>query len=272
MNQLKLFTVIATAGMLAGCATNIDQMRTVKPSGGSSFTTALVEEYRQLTLLEADYERDWVDANNYARRGLASARGQLVQPEELKNWHLPADKVNELTQARARLVSVLNGGARERLPKVAATAQARFDCWVEQQEENFQPKDIAACRDGFYRAMEALGGKMVPQPVGNVIYFQFNSADLTQAAQAVVQKFATQIKQGNVKNVTVVGHTDLSGPASYNMTLSLRRADTVRSALISAGVAAEQITTSGRGEEQPAVPTDDGVADRRNRRAEILMQ
>ena len=271
MNQTKLFLAMAAAGLLAGCATNIDQMKTVKPKGGNEFTASLTEEYRQLTALEAEYERDWIDANTWARKGLAASRGQAVQPEELKNWHLPADKVNELTQARARLVSALNGGAGQRMPKVAARAQVRFDCWVEQQEENHQPKDIAACRDGFYQAMEALGGRYV-QPAGNVIYFQFNSADLTEAAQNIVMALASEIKQKNAKNVTVVGHTDLSGPASYNMTLSLRRADAVRSALVNAGVAPEQITTSGRGEEQPAVPTEDGVADRRNRRAEVLMQ
>ncbi|MEX2200071.1 MAG: OmpA family protein, partial [Dongiaceae bacterium] len=72
--------------------------------------------------------------------------------------------------------------------------------------------------------------------------------------------------------ISVVGHTDLSGSAEYNMGLSLRRADSVRDALLAGGVSPEQITTAGRGEAEPAVPTADGVREQANRRAEIIIQ
>lgn len=67
MNQLKLFTVIATAGMLAGCATNIDHAN-CKTKRWQFFYHNFGGRISPINPLEADYERDWVDANTYARK------------------------------------------------------------------------------------------------------------------------------------------------------------------------------------------------------------
>jgi OOP family OmpA-OmpF porin len=56
------------------------------------------------------------------------------------------------------------------------------------------------------------------------------------------------------------------------MALSLRRADSVREALIAGGADANAITVAGRGESEPAVPTPDGVKEQANRRVEIVLQ
>ena len=72
--------------------------------------------------------------------------------------------------------------------------------------------------------------------------------------------------------MTATGHTDKSGPDDYNMALSLRRANTVKNALVSEGVPATAIAVVGRGETQPLVQTADGVREPQNRRVEIVMQ
>src|SRR5215467_2317545 len=160
MKLIKLMSVIGVAAFLAGCvSSDIKQMRDVQPSGGTPFTQALTEEYRKFVIHEADEESDWVDANYFARKGLAASQGDIVLPEELGIWDLPPEKVDELAAARGRLMRALDAGARDSNPKVAATAQARFDCWVEQTEEIDQEKDIAACRDEFLKAMEELEAK-----------------------------------------------------------------------------------------------------------------
>ena len=56
------------------------------------------------------------------------------------------------------------------------------------------------------------------------------------------------------------------------MTLSLKRADRVRQALIRAGLPAVRLTAIGLGESRPQVPTPDEVREPRNRRAEILFR
>jgi OOP family OmpA-OmpF porin len=260
-------------GLLAGCATEIQQMREVQPTGGTPFTQALTEEYRQFVISEADEMYDWPDADHFARKGLAAAGGEVVLPEELAGWDLPANKVDELAAARTRLLTALDGGARDSNPAVAARAQVRFDCWVEQQEENHQADHIAACRDDFLKAMEELEPKPLQvAPNTYIVLFDFDRSNINNAGHAVLdQVLAEAAKTGGVR-ISATGHADRSGPEDYNMALSLRRADSVREALIAGGVAADAITVAGRGESEPAVPTPDGVKEQANRRVEIVLQ
>jgi OOP family OmpA-OmpF porin len=272
MNLLKTFGFIGALALLAGCATNIQQMRDVQPTGGSAFTQALAEEYRQFVVREADEMRDWPDADHFARKGLAAANGEVVLPEELAAWDLPGSTVEELAAARARLMAALDGGARETNPTVAARAQARFDCWVEQQEENHQAEDIAACKEDFLKAMEELEGKPMMKPDTYIVYFDFDRSNIRPDGQAVIdQVLADAAARGGVL-ISATGHADRAGPEDYNMALSLRRADAVREALIAGGVSPDAITVAGRGESEPAVPTPDGVKEQANRRVEIVLQ
>ena len=69
-----------------------------------------------------------------------------------------------LSAARERLVAALAGGAADKDPANAARAQVMFDCWMQEQEENFQPAHIAACRDGFTDAMGIVEAALKPAP------------------------------------------------------------------------------------------------------------
>ncbi len=279
MSKLRILGVLAAAGILAGCASDIDQVRTVEATG-SPFTQALTEEYRQFAVFEADEEYDWPDARYFARKGLAAAAGETVLPEELANWDLPADKLDEMSSARARLMAALDGGGRDVAPELAARAQSRFDCWVEQQEENHQFDHIAACRDEFYRALAELEGALAPaEPVAApavpetyLILFDWDRSDINAAGQAVVQQILADAQARGAPAISITGHADRSGPEDYNLGLSERRADSVREALIAGGIAPELITTAWRGESEPAVPTADGVREQANRRAEVIIQ
>ena len=66
--------------------------------------------------------------------------------------------------------------------------------------------------------------------------------------------------------------TDTSGPADYNLRLSVRRAEAVKAVLVDAGIPAENITTIGRGQEDLLVPTPDDVREPQNRRAQIQFE
>lgn len=112
-----------------------------------------------------------------------------------------------------------------------------------------------------------------PAPVRNfLVFFDFDKSSLTPRAMDIVKEAANVAKAGQNARVTCTGHTDTAGPAAYNMALSLRRANTVKQALVREGVAAEAITVIGRGEEQLLVATGDGVREPQNRRVEIVIQ
>lgn len=279
MRALSVLGVVAALGFLAGCSSDIEQVRNVQATGASPFNQALAEEYKQFAIYEADSMFDWPDAGYFARKGLAAAGGaETPLPEELANWDIPVGMVDELTSARARLITVLDAGARDSNPVLAARAQGRFDCWVENAEENHQPMAIQACRDEFYTALEQLETPAPPAaapavpPEVYIVLFDFDKANIRPDGQQVVNQVLADAKAKGTPQISVTGHADRAGPADYNLALSLRRADAVRQALIAGGISADQITVSGRGEEEPAVPTPDGVREQANRRVEIIIQ
>ncbi|TAJ32819.1 MAG: OmpA family protein [Reyranella sp.] len=112
-----------------------------------------------------------------------------------------------------------------------------------------------------------------PPPVKNfLVFFDFDKSSLTPRALDIVKEAANTAKAGGNARLTCTGHTDTSGPANYNMALSLRRAASVKTALVRQGVPADQITVIGRGETALLVPTKDGVREPQNRRVEIVIQ
>jgi OOP family OmpA-OmpF porin len=275
--KMKVIGAVAGLVLLAGCASNIQAVKSAQGTG-SPFTQALTEEYKAFTAEEAS-EYDWPNANYFAKKGLASAHGDNVLPEDLANWDIPADKQSEMAAGRQRLLTDLDGGARDAKPQDAARAQARFDCWVEEQDENHEDDKIAACKNDFLAALDAIEKKPAAAapapaqaPANYTVYFDWDKSFINAAGQQVINQVLDDAKAHNPSSISVVGHTDLTGPEDYNMALSLRRADSVRTALISGGVPADKITVAGRGMSEPAVPTPRGVREARNRRAEITLQ
>jgi outer membrane protein OmpA-like peptidoglycan-associated protein len=104
------------------------------------------------------------------------------------------------------------------------------------------------------------------------VFFDFDKSDITSAAANVIRSAATAVKQGHVVQVTVTGHTDTVGSASYNQGLSERRAAAVKQQLVADGVSDGEIQTVGVGKTGLLVPTADGVREPQNRRAEIVLQ
>ena len=105
-----------------------------------------------------------------------------------------------------------------------------------------------------------------------MVFFDWDRSDLSAQAMTTLRQVASAYKERGSARVTATGHTDKSGPDDYNMALSLRRANTVKNALVSEGVPANVIAVVGRGEGQPLVQTADGVREPQNRRVEIVMQ
>ncbi len=273
---IRSATIGVGAALLAGCAgPTINQFKSAE-AAGSPFTQALTEEYRQTVSYEADSMYDWADATYFARKGLRTASGEAVEPESLEDWRLPSDSVADLQSARGRLAKVLSDGARDSYPQNAAVAQAKFDCWVEQQEENHQPDHIAACRDGFMTAVAEIEQLMAPAmvtPADYLVFFDHDSANLTDAGLTTLQTLIDNAKAGGgTPVVTVVGHADKSGSDAYNLTLSQRRADTIRAALLTEGLTSADILVEAAGESSPMIETPDGVREPSNRRAVIKVQ
>jgi len=96
-------------------------------------------------------------------------------------------------------------------------------------------------------------------------YFEFNKSSLTPDGLALIQSAAKELRDNPARKITLVGKASNVGTDSYNMALSLRRADTVRDALIAAGVAPAKIDTEWVGERQLPVAEAAGHKEPLNR-------
>jgi outer membrane protein OmpA-like peptidoglycan-associated protein len=111
-----------------------------------------------------------------------------------------------------------------------------------------------------------------PPPVSFTVYFVFDTDELTAASRAQFDRIKSELATRPAPEIVVIGHTDRVGGLEYNDELSRKRAQTVRAALIQAGIGPGGIEVAGRGEREPAVPTADDVDEERNRRVEITVR
>lgn len=280
MNSIKnIFITLTGMAVLTACtAIDIEKTRNM-PSKGNAFQQALHKEYAELAFLEDD-EGDSDDAVYFNNKALMAAAGNKVGPQKIKDRNLPKDGKAELDAARRILVAELGSGAKDRMPAKAARAQAMFDCWMQEKEENDQPKDIARCRSAFNQALSDLGKRpmtrAVPAPAPAptpsreyMVYFDTDSAKINAAAETVIKQAAADYKGRKKAKVSIVGHTDTVGDNDYNMTLSDKRADAVTMRLVDMGVSGKRLKKDRQGETSPAVATGDNKNEPKNRRVSI---
>jgi outer membrane protein OmpA-like peptidoglycan-associated protein len=109
-------------------------------------------------------------------------------------------------------------------------------------------------------------------PASYVLYFDFDSNELTSASRELLPEIVRTIKQRDSRDIIVVGHTDLVGEAAYNQVLGMKRSQVVRELLVGQGVEASVIKALSHGSGNPLVPTAPGVAEPRNRRVEVVVR
>ncbi len=113
------------------------------------------------------------------------------------------------------------------------------------------------------------GTENCPPEVASTFYFDWDSTNPPADAAQSVAFMAENRTRCGWANFTVVGHTDRSGPDSYNDGLALRRAQAIADMMGGAGIPAGTVAVSGMGERQPRVQTVDGQRTPENRRVEV---
>ena len=107
--------------------------------------------------------------------------------------------------------------------------------------------------------------------VGDRVFFETDSTDLTPQSRATLDKQAQWLTQYNRYTFTVEGHADERGTREYNIALGARRAQTVREYLISRGIEAQRMRTISYGKERPVAVCNDISCWSQNRRAVTVL-
>jgi peptidoglycan-associated lipoprotein len=108
--------------------------------------------------------------------------------------------------------------------------------------------------------------------VGNRIYFNENSAELTDIARETLDKQVGWLAKYPRDRIQIEGHADEKGSAAVNQTLGQRRADAVKTYLAARGLGSANITTTTFGNQQPVRKCNDISCWSQNRRAVTVIQ
>jgi outer membrane protein OmpA-like peptidoglycan-associated protein len=107
------------------------------------------------------------------------------------------------------------------------------------------------------------------RPASFLLYFVTGTDELTEQSKGEMQRVLDELRRRPLPDIQVIGHSDSVGADLENDSLSLQRAEKLRSEMLGLGIPAARIRAAGRGEREPLVPTADGVDEPRNRRVEI---
>ncbi|HRK36845.1 MAG TPA: OmpA family protein [Burkholderiaceae bacterium] len=138
------------------------------------------------------------------------------------------------------------------------------------------PKGQLAQRISSAAEVQARYGEVLkiqpPSPEIVVLRFLPGKSQLTPESEQQLPELIQRARARAGGEILVVGHTDRVGSRDANDALSLQRAQAIVNLLKARGFSEDLLSAIGRGEREPAVPTDDEVAEPRNRRAEVIIR
>jgi peptidoglycan-associated lipoprotein len=137
---------------------------------------------------------------------------------------------------------------------------------------------LGACAKNNADGLDALAGGTGPGSyqdfkgnVGDRVFFDTDSTDLSAVAQGTLNKQAAWLTQYGRYNFTIEGHADERGTREYNFALGARRAEATKEYLIAKGIAASRIKTISYGKERPVAVCNDISCWSQNRRAVTVL-
>jgi peptidoglycan-associated lipoprotein len=167
-------------------------------------------------------------------------------------------------------------------PTPAGPTQAQLDSMArERQRQDSIARIEQARRDSIARIEQARADSLariqaamartetVRRAVTAVVYFDYNSAELSQDARATLESKIPLLSGNPELKIRIAGHSDERGSDEYNLALGQRRAAAAKRYLTQRGIAANRIETVSYGEERPAVDGHDEAAWAQNRRDEF---
>ena len=116
---------------------------------------------------------------------------------------------------------------------------------------------------------EAIAVEEAPSIILNNIFFDSGSAELKPESQQEISYIYNLLNNDPTIHATIIGHTDNVGSDSDNQLLSERRANAIKSALVSKGIATTRISTLGKGESEPIADNATEAGRKINRRTEL---
>jgi outer membrane protein OmpA-like peptidoglycan-associated protein len=208
-----------------------------------------------------------------------AAREAVVAGEDARRSAMLASAEATAEAERAAAAAAATAAERERSDLAAAAAAEQASraatTAADAASRAATAEATAQAREDLRRRLEAAlptretDRGLVSEISG--LQFATGTADLDASAQVGLSRFAGIVASYPTLSFNVEGHTDSTGSAATNAELSLRRAEAVRTFLITQGVAASRIEVEGFGPSRPAADNSTAEGRARNRRVEIVL-
>jgi hypothetical protein len=145
------------------------------------------------------------------------------------------------------------------------------------RESNYRPGyeifglQIASLNSEFETNIYSLQSKFNPAVTINDVFFDFNSSKIKVIYEKYLNLVLDQIKQNPKAIIEINGYTDNIGSVSYNLDLSLKRAESLKTFIVNNAIT-NKIIVNGFGESKPIVPNSNKQNCSKNRRVEIYFR
>jgi outer membrane protein OmpA-like peptidoglycan-associated protein len=258
---------IACVGLLVGCAATLPPPELI--DARQAYQHASTSQ--AATLVPAELHK--------AKEALAIAeKSFLDEPKSFKTKDLAyiADRKAKLAEALA--TTSIENAATAKAAKDLETTQAdiakkaKAELAIEQQARVDADSRAAAAQAELVKlaAVKEEARGLVITLSGSVL-FTSNASELSPAAQTRLNQVTEALMVTKGRKLVVEGHTDSRGSAVLNQELSQRRADAVRSYIISRGYSSELIQARGIGKDRPVGNNASAEGRANNRRVEIVV-
>ena len=224
----------------------------------------------------------WVNENAPVEKYEA---GQALEKAEQAETIEELEHLSYLAERRSQ-IAVAAAKTRRAEKEIGALAKEKNTVLLEARELEIQEKtrkiqvrerEAALAREmtkKLQMELAELNAKKTDRGVvltlGDVL-FEFDRAELMSGAFRTINKLAAFLNEYEDRNLLIEGHTDSIGTPEYNLDLSRRRAQTVRSALMEKEITADRIITKGYGEDYPVASNLTEAGRQQNRRVEVII-
>jgi len=211
---------------------------------------------------------DWLDATTRLMPSLVSmetAQLKISDSDSLLTAEVQShgERLMLVYEARKLLGSDLD-------TEVAVTGSATA---ATGEQNTADPKAVVAHEDP---ALKACQSKLDARMQGKKVLFASNTAEIQETSYSILDQIISALQQCDEvvseNKLVIAGHTDNSGDEAYNLALSQRRADAVKTYIVNAITDIGPISSVGYGENQPVESNDTVEGRSQNRRIEFKLE
>jgi len=196
------------------------------------------------------------------------ARQRVRIAEERAKLNAAQQQVEQVRNERQQVVLEARAAEAEAAQRIAEAERARAEAARAAAEAALARANELAAQVNELEAELTRRGLVLT--LGDVL-FDTGQATLKPGAARTTDALVTFLNENPERNVLIEGFTDSVGSDAFNLDLSQRRADAVRTALTAKGIPGTRIRTVGFGEQYPVASNDNPAGRQQNRRVEIVI-